>query len=131
MDRRPALAASLVEEFVGKAHGDLARVKELLAQQPALANACWDWGGGDFETALGAAAHTGRKEIANLLLDNGARLDLFAAAMLGKLELVKAALAAYPDAVKTAGPHGIPLLTHAKMGGEDARGVVELLEALQ
>lgn len=131
MDRKPALAASLVEEFVGKAHGDLARVKELLAQQPALINACWDWGGGDFESALGAAAHTGRKEIANFLLDNGARLDLFAAAMLGKLELVRAALAAHPGAVRTPGPHGIPLLAHAKMGGDDARGVVELLERLQ
>lgn len=130
MDRKPALAASLVEEFVGKAHGDLARVKELLAQQPALINACWDWGGGDFESALGAAAHTGRKEIANFLLDNGARLDLFAAAMLGKLELVRAALAAHPRAVRTPGPHGIPLLAHAKMGGDDARGVVELLERL-
>jgi hypothetical protein len=110
---------------------DLARVQELLAQQPALVNACWDWGGGDFETALGAAAHTGRREIANLLLDSGARLDLFAAAMLGKLDIVKAALAAYPGAIKTPGPHGIPLLAHAKMGGEDARGVVEFLEALR
>lgn len=131
MERKPALEASLVEEFVRKAHGDLGRVKELHAQEPALVNACWDWGGGDFETALGAAAHTGRKEIANFLLSHGARLDLFAAAMLGRLEIVKAALAAYPDAINTPGAHGIPLIAHAKMGGEDARAVVELLEGLQ
>lgn len=131
MERKPALEASQVEEFVHKAHGDLARVKELHAEEPALVNACWDWGGGDFETALGAAAHTGRKEIANFLLSHGARLDLFAAAMLGKLEIVKAVLAAYPEAINTPGAHGIPLIAHAKMGGEDARAVVELLEGMQ
>src|ERR1044071_7056519 len=93
MDKKSALAASLVEEFVGKSHGDLERVKELLAQEPALINAAWDWGGGDWETGLGAAAHMGRSDIANCLLENGARLDLFAAAMLGQLEIVRAALA--------------------------------------
>lgn len=67
MERKPVLDASLVEEFVRKAHGDQSRVQELLAQEPAPVNACWDWGGGDFETAIGAAAHTGRKEIANFL----------------------------------------------------------------
>jgi hypothetical protein len=131
MDRKPALAADLVQEMVGKAHGDLTRVRELLAQEPALANACWDWGGGDFETALGAAAHTGRKEIANLLLVGGARLDIFAAAMLGKLDVVKAALAAYPGALETPGPHGIPLIKHAEMGGEEARPVLDFLRSLQ
>jgi hypothetical protein len=131
MQRKPALEASLVEEFVRKAHSDLDRVRELFGLEPALVNACWDWGGGDFETALGAAAHTGRKEIANFLLANGARLDLFAAAMLGKLEIVKAALAVYPEAAKTPGPHGIPLIQHARMGGEEARAVLEFLEALR
>ena len=44
-------------------------------------NASWDWGGGDWETGLGAAAHMGRRDIAELLLGRGARLDLFAAAI--------------------------------------------------
>ena len=70
MDRPPALEPSLVMEFVGKAHADLDRVKELLDQTPALVNATWDWGNGDFESALGAAAHMGRKDIANFLLTN-------------------------------------------------------------
>ena len=39
------------------AHGDLQRSKELLELQPGLLNAAWDWGGGDFETALGGASH--------------------------------------------------------------------------
>ena len=130
MERKPALEPSLVEEFVRKAHGDLARVQALHAMEPALVNACWDWGGGDFESGLGAAAHTGRREIALLLLDRGARLDIFAAAMLGMLDVVKAAVAACPQAAKAPGAHGIPLLTHAKMGGEPARAVYDFIESL-
>jgi len=131
MERKPALEPSLVEEFVRKAHGDHTREHALHAMEPALVNACWDWGGGDFESALGAAAHTGRKEIANFLLAKGARLDLFAAAMLGKLGIVKAVISAFPEAIRTPGAHGIPLIAHAKMGGEDARAVLEFLEGLQ
>ena len=130
MEPKPSLEATLVQEFVGKAHGDLDRVKELLAQEPGLVNATWDWGGGDFETALGAAGHMGRKDIANFLLERGARLDIFVAAMLGKLEIVRAALTAFPEAINTPGPHGIPLMAHAKAGGEDAADVLKYLESL-
>jgi hypothetical protein len=129
METKPALEASLVQQFVGNAHGDLDRVKELLAQEPALINACWDWGGGDFETALGAASHMGRRDIAGFLLENGARIDLFAAAMLGKLDIVKAALESFPDALHTPGPHGIPLIAHAQAGGEEAKEVFQFLES--
>jgi hypothetical protein len=131
METKLALEASLVQQFVGNAHGDLSRVKELLAQEPGLINATWDWGGGDFETGLGAAAHMGRRDIAEFLLGQGARLDLFAATMLGKLDIVKAALAAFPEAIRTPGPHGIPLIAHAKAGGEEAKEVLEFLESLQ
>lgn len=132
METKPAaLETALVQEFVGNAHGDLSRVKELLAQEPTLINASWDWGGGDWETGLGAAAHMGRKDIANYLLENGARLDLFAAAMLGKLEIVRAAITTYPDAIQVPGPHGIPLIAHAQAGGEESKAVVEYLEAIQ
>ena len=130
MERPPAIAAELVNEFVRKAHSDVNRVKELLAQEPKLVNACWDWGGGDFESALGAAAHTGRREIAEVLLDSGARMDIFAAAMLGHLDVVRAAITADPRAAKAPGPHGIPLLAHAKMGGEKALPVLEYLQSL-
>ena len=131
METKPAaLEVTLVQQFVAKAHGELERVKELLMQEPALVNASWDWGGGDWETGLGAAAHMGRKDIANYLLGNGARLDLFAAAMLGKLEIVKAALEAYPRAFDVPGPLGIPLLAHAQAGGAEAEAVLEFLKAL-
>jgi hypothetical protein len=75
VDTKPALDSKLVEEFARVAHADLERTKELRAQGPALVNATCDWGGGDFETALGAAAHMGRKDIANYLLENSVRLD--------------------------------------------------------
>ena len=131
MDKKPALEAKVVEEFVSNAHINLERVKELLTQEPALVNATWDWGGGDFETALGAAGHMGRKDIANYLLEHGARLDIFVAAMLGKLEIVKAALNTYPNAKDMPGPHGIPLIAHAKAGGGEAQAVVEFLKSLE
>lgn len=130
MEPKPALASALVHEFVGNAHGDLNRVKELLVQEPQLINATWDWGGGDFETGLGAASHMGRKDIAEFLLENGARLDLFAATMLGKLDIVRASLTAYPKAIQTPGPHGISLIVHAQAGGDNAKEVLEYLQSL-
>ena len=119
-----------VQEFVGNAHGDIDAVRAALEVDSTLANAAWDWGGGDWETALGAASHMGRRDIAELLLASGARLDVFAAAMLGDVEIVRATLAAHPDARDTKGPHGIPLREHAVAGGEQAQAVLELIDAL-
>ena len=131
MENKSALEAKLVEEFVVQSHSNLDSVKELLAKEPGLVNATWDWGGGDFESALGAAGHMGRKDIAEYLLSNGARLDIFVAAMLGKLEIVKAILDAFPDALESLGPQGISLLEHAITGGEDAQEVFELISSLR
>ncbi len=128
-DKAPPIDSSLVKEMVAVAHGDLARVMELLEQEPKLVNAAWDWGGGDWETPLGAASHVGARDIAEMLLARGARLDLFAAAMLGKLAIVQAALAIFPEAIHVPGPHGIPLVVHAEMGGEEARPVLEYLQS--
>jgi hypothetical protein len=128
-DAPAALEQALVHEFVANAHGDLEFVSTALGGQPALANACWDWGGGDWETALGAASHVGRRDIAELLLAHGARLDVFAAAMLGEVEVVRAVLDVEPDTLRALGPHGIPLRAHAEAGGEQARAVVELLDS--
>jgi hypothetical protein len=130
MEKKPALEAALVQDFVGKSHADLEGIQELLAREPALINSAWDWGGGDWETGLGAAAHMGRSDIANYLLKNGARLDLFAAAMLGKVEIVRATLEVYPEAINIPGPHGIPLIAHALAGGNAAREVYDYLKSL-
>lgn len=131
MGDKPQLDPQLVQDFVRAAHGNLDKVTALVGEHPTLANAAWDWGGGDWESGLGAAAHTGRREIAEFLLARGARMDVFAAAMLGHLDLVRAYLSAMPDALTAAGPHGIPLITHAKMGGDLAKPVLDYLQALQ
>jgi hypothetical protein len=115
----------IVQEFVGQAHGDFQKVQELLEQEPGLLNAAWDWGNGDWETALGAAAHMGRKDIANYLLDKGARIDLFAAAMLGKIDIVKAIISDTHALKESLGPHQIPLLNHAQAG--EATEVIKFL----
>lgn len=124
-----ALPPNLVEEFVRKAHGDLSATKSLLAETPGLLNATWDWGGGDFEMGIGGAGHMGNREIAEFLISQGGRMDIFVAAMLGKLEIVKAMLAAYPALLHSKGPHAIPLMAHAKKGGTPAEPVVAFLES--
>ncbi len=125
----PALPPDKVQATVGQSHRSLENVRKLVDETPLLANACWDWGGGDFETALQAAAHTGQREIAEYLLSKGARLDVFAAAMLGELGFVQAAFALYPNANEIHGPHGFTLLHCAREGGEKARPVVDWLVA--
>lgn len=129
-DNRPVpIDPALVQEFVSKAHSDLAAVKEMLMAEPRLINVAWDWGGGDFETALGAAAHMGQREMALYLLEKGARLDLPTAVMLGWLEVVKAILSQAPEMRHVPGAHGIPLMAHAKFGGEPAAGVLAYLQS--
>ncbi len=128
--RPDPLEPATVSEFVRKAHADLFGTKALLEQQPTLLNATWDWGGGDFETGIGGAGHMGNREIAEFLVARGARLDIFVAAMLGRIEIVRALLAAWPTLLPSTGPHGITLMRHAKAGGEPARAVADYLASL-
>lgn len=72
----------------------------------------------------------GRKDIAEYLLQHGARIDLYAAAMLGKLSVVQAVLADNPSEKDKPGPHGISLMAHARKGGKEAAEVVKLLRSL-
>jgi heme-degrading monooxygenase HmoA len=129
MSAKP-LDTELVRAFVGAAHADLPKVQQLLEQEPGLLHASMNWGGGDWETALGAASHVGRRDIAEWLLARGARMDLFAAAMLGELEFVQAVLSKYPHMVHATGPHQISLLQHALMGGEAAKEVASYIRSL-
>jgi hypothetical protein len=128
--RPDPLAASVVQEFVRKAHSDLSATKTLLAEQPKLLNATWDWGAGDFETGLGGAGHMGNREIAEYLIGQGARLDIFVATMLGRIEIVRAMLTAWPDLLHSRGPHGISLMKHAQAGKEGSAAVVDYLKSL-
>jgi hypothetical protein len=126
----PTQAPELAQEMVGVSHSNLPRVKELLARHPTLARACWDWGFGDWEDALGAASHVGRRDIAEVLIANGARPTIFSATMLGQLDVVKAFVAAAPGIESTPGPHGITLLSHAQAGGPQAQPVFDYLKTL-
>lgn len=51
--------------------------------------------------------------------------------MLGELNIVKAMIDSDPSVIKAKGPHGIPLLRHAQMGGERALPVYEYLASLK
>jgi hypothetical protein len=121
----------LVKEFVSAAHVDLEKTKNLLAETPTLLNASWDWGGGDFEMAIGGAGHMGRRDIALFLIGQGGRFDLFVAAMLGRLDVVKPMLTAFPHLAESKGPHGIPLMVHAQKGGQEAAEVAAFLDGLK
>lgn len=125
ISQKPHLNPDLVYEFLAAAHKDLDKVKAMLEEEPGLVNASLDVGS-DFETAQGAAAHMGRADIAEYLLSKGARMDVFCAAMLGKVDIVKAFIADDPKVVHLKGPHGIPLIKHAERGGQNA--VVDLLK---
>jgi hypothetical protein len=126
----PQFDRARVKRFVIAGHVNLAAVKAMLSEEPRLINGAIDWGNGDFETALGGASHMGRRDIAEYLLEHNARMDIFAATMLGKIDIVQAAVAAFPNIVYVPGPHGIPLIAHAQKGGEQARAVLEFLRPL-
>ena len=51
-------------------------------------------------------------------------------AALGQIDIVKAAVAAFPNIVHVPGPHGIPLIVHAEKGGPAAKAVFEFLQPL-
>jgi hypothetical protein len=129
-EHHPPFDRARVKRFVIAGHVNLAAVKAMLAEEPKLINGTIDWGNGDFETALGGASHMGRRDIAEFLLEHNARMDIFAATMLGKLDIVKAAVAAFPNIVHVPGPHGIPLIVHAEKGGPAAKDVLEFLRPL-
>lgn len=124
------LALDLIQRFIRAAHADIDLTRQMLDEEPRLIKAAWDWGGGDFETALGGAGHMGRRDIAGLLLERGAPLELCAAAMLGELSIVRAALETRPSLVRVPGPHGIALLAHARAGGAAAAPVVDYINVV-
>ena len=126
----PSQDPDLVKETVVAAHGNLARVRELVEARPALAKATYDWGYGDWESALGGASHVGNREIAELLIRHGAAPTIFSAAMLGQLDVVRSLVTTSPGVQRMRGPHGITLLSHAKAGGPPAVDVAKYLESL-
>lgn len=126
----PTTDAIVARDLVGAAHNNLDRVKAMVSRYPELAKVSWDWGFGDWETALGAASHVGNRPVAEYLLEHGAPPTIFSSAMLGHIDVVKAMLAAQPGLQRVRGPHGITLLAHARAGGPASAPVLAYLESL-
>jgi ankyrin repeat protein len=104
---------AVVEELVGNAHGNLARVGELLDAHPAALDMRAPWN----ETAVEAATQMGNVPILELLIDRGAPVDFFTACVLGRTEQVKDQLAADPGLATARGVHELPTLYFAAIGG--------------
>jgi len=129
--KKPQINRLLVQDFVIYAHSELDMTKKLLDKEPALLNATMDWGGGDWETGLGGASHMGRHDIVEYLLDKGARIDIFCAAMMGRLDAVKSFLTLQPALIDAKGPHGFTLHFHAQVGGKTSEDLLEYLQSIK
>jgi hypothetical protein len=75
----PDIEAGVVEDLVGNAHGNLARVRELLDAHPEALNLRAPWN----ETAIEAATQMGNQPILDFLIARGAPVDFFTACVLG------------------------------------------------
>ena len=115
----PIFSEEEITEFVFAAHSDLDKTKKIVDAKPLLLNCANQFKKGDFETAVGGASHMGRKDIADLLVGRGARLDIFNLTFLGYEELVKQLIKDFPQLLRAPGPHGFTLLHHAKVGKHD------------
>ncbi len=136
--RYPSMNDEMVSGIVGASHGNFDKVKEMVTARPELAGASWDWGFGDWETALGAASHVGRRDIAEFLISHGARPDIFTYAMMGMLKSVQEIIETVPGIQSHTGPHGITLLQHAKnrleardISAADAANVKKVISYLE
>lgn len=112
----PNIPPEIIAEVVGKSHFDLDRVKELVEKRPELSRSVWEWRFGDFESAIGAASHVGRRDITLYLMSKGARPTIFTFAMLGHFQVIKSIVEASKGIQEVTGPHGISLLDHAYAG---------------
>ncbi|HKH46808.1 MAG TPA: ankyrin repeat domain-containing protein [Thermoanaerobaculia bacterium] len=113
---QPAYGWPVINEYVAVAHGNFARMKELLDLYPKLlhANASWD------ELAVEAGAHVGFKDGVRFLLDQGAPAALPTAAMMGMTAHVKKLLAEDPGRIWECGAHNMPPIWFPAIGGGEA-----------
>jgi ankyrin repeat protein len=107
----------VVDELVGNAHGNLARVTELLEANPDLLNARATWN----ETPIEAATQMGNRPIIDFLVARGAPVDFFTALVLGRSEGIT------QESANSRGIHDLPALYFAAIGGNV--GVAERLIA--
>jgi len=94
---------STKQEFFSEiASGHLDNVRETLSADPGLVNARNESG----ISVVLFSLYNGRNEIARLLIDRGARLDLFEAAASGTQERVEQLLHKDPEAINSYSPDG-------------------------
>ena len=113
------------------AHSDLAMTQKLPATRAGPAQR----DGGLGQRRLGnrprrGLAH-GPDNIVEFLLEKGARIDIFCAAMLGLLDAVKSFLTLQPNLIDAKGPHGFSLHFHAQVGTKAAEPVLDYLQSIK
>jgi len=123
MEATTQVTQSIVDEFVGVCHGNAARVRELLAEYPELATTDASW----IETPIQAAAQLANREIADMLIERGAPIDICTAAVFGMKDKVEEMLSADPALRSATGAHGIPVLYFPVVGGH--KDIAEILLA--
>jgi ankyrin repeat protein len=106
---------SVVELFEAIRTGDAEKVRSLCAANAALVNARNARG----QSAVLMACYTGRKEIRDALVENGATLELHEAAAAGDLARVKETVGANPELAKNYSPDGFPVLALAAAFGHE------------
>ena len=99
-----------IDELVGNAHGNLARVEELLEANPELLDLKASWN----ETPIEAATQMGNRPIIDYLIGRGAPVDFFTALVLGQADEVDK----NPALVNARGIHDLPALYFAAIGGD-------------
>jgi hypothetical protein len=117
-------AVSVLERsrVVGIAHSDLDAVRDAVDRDPDLVHAVAT----TTEGAVEAAAHMGRTDIADLLLDRGAPYAIPTAVMRNDLDAVRRLLDEDPDRIRERGAHDFALLWYPVIGGGH-RAMMELL----
>jgi ankyrin repeat protein len=116
-----AVEQGVIDECVGNAHGNLARVQELIERYPEILNARATWN----ETPIEAATQMGNQPIIDFLIERGAPVDLFTACVLGDVSRVGAEIAGDPGLSRARGVHELPVLYFAAVGRQ-----VEVAELL-
>jgi ankyrin repeat protein len=101
--------------FAAVQAGDAAAVASLLEQEPLLVNARNERG----VSAVLMACYTGRKEIRDLLIEKGARLESHEAAAAGSLPRVKELVEREPGLASSYSPDGFPVMALAVAFGHE------------
>jgi ankyrin repeat protein len=101
--------------------GKIEQVTELIRDNPALVDARSESGA----SVVVLAAYYGQPQVASLLVERGAKVDIFEAAMTGSIGRLQEILVAQPELAEAVAPDGFQPLGLASFFGH--RSTVELL----